>query len=678
MKFFSKTIHSDYTKLSIFLFSFFLILFPLNKFGQVDNEELKAGIFSLFYLFRDFNFLTLTSNYIDQLGPGVGLPLGQGLFFYPTNLFIFDYKIFFNITVILNLSIQFLFFQKINKLIFKKNFFYLSLFVLFLFSNFSYLYYTDWISCFTTYTLYFPTIYYSIKFLKKKELEDYLKILLVISLIIINGHLGFGVSLIFFLFPFVVMNNQYFFLKKKFFYLGIILFFMIILERTYSLTSVYLTTKDNITAFHEGYILKDYFYLIERILYIFNKFLFYILGIDIQKEIYPPNARIPSYGIIIFVSILYSFWILFKKKSKEIYYLNLILLIFFLLTFIPHEWLFSVFSGTWVLRDILNIICFILFVKLFINAKPLIKIFLKLCLLLSLLLFVESYVFLKNNSKYKFNKVNEINQNQILDLKKLVSTNKFNKVYISPDLYDDIENLKIPELIDLNILNTKSFVKYDIYPFNTWIKNQKLNSLRDPEFKMYASIYPEYEEINNQIFLNIFRINKLLIYEKNLSKINEKIYEKIGEFKTVNKKIIILNLKEQNTVLINNNSIDQIKNHNCGLYNSILCLIKKDFFFEANVVNFKRLKNLNYEITNTSNKEINYILPIISGNYWNEKNKIFSINPDFHVIKLQPYEKIILKYENYNFLIIRIISIFGLLFTFIMIFFLKYKVKWQK
>ena len=115
---------------------------------------------------------------------------------------------------------------------------------------------------------------------------------------------------------------------------------------------------------------------------------------------------------------------------------------------------------------------------------------------------------------------------------------------------------------------------------------------------MYASTYPKYTEINDQIFLNIFRINKLLIFEKNLPKINEKIYEKIGEFKTVNKKIIILNLKEQNTVLINNNSIDQIKNHNCGLYNSILCLIKKDFFFEANVVNFKRLKNLNYEITN--------------------------------------------------------------------------------
>ena len=82
------------------------ILFPLNKFGLTDNEELKAGIFSLFYLFRDFNFLTPTSNYIDQLGPGVGLPLGQGLFFYPTNLLIFDYKIFFNATVIFNLFIQ--------------------------------------------------------------------------------------------------------------------------------------------------------------------------------------------------------------------------------------------------------------------------------------------------------------------------------------------------------------------------------------------------------------------------------------------------------------------------------------------------------------------------------------------------------------------------------------------
>jgi len=195
---------------------------------------------------------------------------------------------------------------------------------------------------------------------------------------------------------------------------------------------------------------------------------------------------------------------------------------------------------------------------------------------------------------------------------------------------------------------------------------------------MYASTYPEYAEINDKIFLNIFRINKLLIYEKDLSRINKKIYEKIGEFKTLNKKILILSLKEQNSILINDNSIDQIKNHNCGLYNVIQCLIKKDFFYETNIVNFKRLNNLDYEITNTSSKEINYVLPIISDNYWNKKNKIFSINPDFHAIKLQPFEKIILKYENYNFLIIRIISIFGLLFTFIMIFFLKYKIRWQK
>ena len=678
MKFFSKTIHSDYTKLSILLFSFFIILFPLNKFGLTDNEELQAGIFSLFYLFRDFNFLTLASNYIDQLGPGVGLPLGQGLFFYPTNFLIFDYKIFFNATVIFNLFIQFVFFQKINKLIFKKKYFYLSIFVLFLFSNFSYLYYTDWISCFTTYTLYFPTIYYSIKFLKKKELEDYLKILLVTSLIIINGHIGFGVSLIFFLFPFIILNNQYFFLKNKFFYLGIFLFSIIIFEKTYSLTNVYFTTKDNIGAFHEGYIFKDYFYLIERIFYICNKFLSYILGIDILNKVHPPNARVPGYGIIIFISLIYSFWILFKKRSKDIYYLNLILLIFFVLSFIPHKWLFSVFSGTWVLRDILNIIGFILFIKLFINAKPFIKKILKLCLLLSLLSFVESYVFLKNNFKYKLNKINEKNKNQIIDFKKLVSTNNLEKVYISPDLYNDIENLKIPELIDLNIFNTKSFVKYDIYPFNTWIKNQKLNSVRNPELKMYASTYPKYTEINNQIFLNIFRINKLLIYEKNLSKIDKKIYKKIGEFKTINRKIIILSLKNQNSVLINNNSIDQIKNHNCGLYDAILCLIEKNFFFETNVVNFKRLKNLNYEITNTSDKEIIYVLPIIADNYWNKKNKIFSINPDFHGIKLQPNEKIILKYENHKFLIIRIISIFGLLFTFIVVFFMKYKIKWQK
>ena len=76
---------------------------------------------------------------------------------------------------------------------------------------------------------------------------------------------------------------------------------------------------------------------------------------------------------------------------------------------------------------------------------------------MSLLSFVESYVFLKNNFKYKLNKVNEKKQNQILDFKKLVSTNNLDKFYISPDLYKDIENLKIPELIDLNKVKYKKF-----------------------------------------------------------------------------------------------------------------------------------------------------------------------------------------------------------------------------
>ena len=86
-------------------------------------------------------------------------------------------------------------------------------------------------------------------------------------------------------------------------------------------------------------------------------------------------------------------------------------------------------------------------------------------------------------------------------------------------------------------------------------------------------------------------------------------------------KILILSLKNQNSVLINNNLIAQIKNHNCGLYDAILCLIEKNFFFETNVVKFKRIKNLNYEITNTSDKEIIYVLPIITDNYWNTKIK---------------------------------------------------------
>jgi hypothetical protein len=660
-------------KLIILTVIIFFILLPLNKFGLSDNEELKAGIFSLLILFRDFYLLNISANYIDQIGPGLSLPLGQGLFFFPTNLLIFNYKIFFNITILVNLLIQFGYIQKINKLIFKKSYFYLSLFILASFSNFSYLYYTDWISCLVTYSLYFPVIYYSIKYLDKKKIQDYLKILLFIALIIINGHIGFGVSLILFLIPFIIFNNQYFFLRNKYFYLGILLFIIIIFDRIYPLINIHLNTKTTATALHEGYVFQDFYYLIERIFYIFNKFISTIFEIDVFKEIYPPNARIPSYGLIIFVSLVYSLWIIIKKNSNKIYHLNKIFLFFFILCFFPHNWFPNFFSGTWILRDILNILSFILFIKLFISVKIKIKIILNLFLLTSVLAYPEAYVYLKNNFIYDLKQVDTKVINEPYYIEKLASNNNLNKIYIAPELFDDIEQLNIPEFINQNILDTKSFLKYDIYPFNTWIKNQKLNSLRNPEFKMYASTYPNFEEINNEVFFKIFRINKLLIYEKNLNKININIYEIVDKINTVNGNILILSLKNPNNIIIKHENIYKIKNHNCGLYEVMICLINNNFFSESSDIVFKRLKNLNYELINKSNKEINYLIPLISNNYWNKKNKIWSINPDLHVINLKPNETVLLKYLNIKILIIRLISIIAITFTFIIVFLFKFK-----
>ena len=105
----------------------------------------------------------------------------------------------------------------------------------------------------------------------------------------------------------------------------------------------------------------------------------------------------------------------------------------------------------------------------------------------------------------------------------------------------------------------------------------------------------------------------------------------------------------------------------------MICLINNNFFSESSDIVFKRLKNLNYELINKSNKEINYVIPLISNNYWNKKNKIWSINPDLHVINLKPNETVLLKYQNIKNLIIRLISIIAITFTFIIVFLFKFK-----
>ena len=671
---FNKFFESNFIKIILFIIVCSLILFPINKYGLTDNEELRAGIFSTIYFFKNFNLSDLFTNYSDTIGPGTGLPLGQGSFFYPTNLFLFNYQLFFNFTVILNLFIQFFYIRKINKLISHNEFFYLSALFLFSFPNLSYLYFTDWISCFNTFTFYIPIIYYCVKFLKKKQPTDYFKILLFISMIVYNGHIGFGISLVFFIIPLILLNNDYFFLKKKFFYLALIVMVVILIDRLFSLTDIYLGTKYTPSAIHEGYILEDYFYILKREAYLLNKVLSDIFGIQIFFEVHPPNARIPAYGLIIFISLIYSIKITLEKKSKKIMYLNIILIIFFLLSITKYEYLPSAISGVWVFRDILNILAFVLIVNLLTTQKGFLKYSLIFLILNSVVALPEAINHLKNFKKYPLNYIDNIikikpNTNEFHS--HLNSLNSFKKIYLGPDLYEDIQLMNNDYFVNKMILHTNDFLKYDIFPFNSWIKNQKLNSLREPKLKMYARTSPELHEINNNFFLNIFKIENILLYKKNINLIDKDLFNLINQIKTDQGVVLILQLKNIKNIILNSKKIEEIKNHKCGLYEVINCLIGQDFFLENDKIIFTRLGNLKYQIENVSNKDLDYLIPIISNNNWNLKKNIFSINPDLHVLTLKANSKVTLEYDNYNLKLLKLLSILTLIISILIVIFSK-------
>mgnify|MGYP006923605654 CR=1 FL=1 len=144
------------------------------------------------------------------------------MFFFPSSFLIFNFKIFYFVTILINLFIQFYYFKKIIYLISNKKNHIFPFIFLFNLPNFSYLHFSDWISSFTTFSLFIPIIYYSLKFQKKNYSTDLIKIVFFLCIIILNGHLGFSIYIIYFLIFFFDLN----FLECLFFLLIFFFFFI--------------------------------------------------------------------------------------------------------------------------------------------------------------------------------------------------------------------------------------------------------------------------------------------------------------------------------------------------------------------------------------------------------------------------------------------------------------------
>ena len=107
-----KNKQKNYLSLFFFVITASSILIPISIFGLTDNEEYKFGIFSSTYLYKDFSINNIFSTFVDFFGPGLNLPIGQGLFF-PTNIFSFNLKLFYLTTIFL-ICFYNLFISKIN------------------------------------------------------------------------------------------------------------------------------------------------------------------------------------------------------------------------------------------------------------------------------------------------------------------------------------------------------------------------------------------------------------------------------------------------------------------------------------------------------------------------------------------------------------------------------------
>ena len=123
------------------------------------------------------------------------MPIGQGLFFYPTSIFAFSYKLFILSTFILNIFIQYYFFLRISKLLgisnkYKYNFFVNAILVICL-ANFVYNYIDDWISLHTLYSIFFAKLFYLIKFKFRKKTNSLNKLTIFFLIGFLNGHLAY-------------------------------------------------------------------------------------------------------------------------------------------------------------------------------------------------------------------------------------------------------------------------------------------------------------------------------------------------------------------------------------------------------------------------------------------------------------------------------------------------------
>tara|TARA_B100001059_G_scaffold236655_1_gene288734 strand:- start:650 stop:2680 length:2031 start_codon:yes stop_codon:yes gene_type:complete len=666
----------------IFLSTFLIFTIPILIYGVPDLEEHEWSGFTLKIL--SDNYFNPFIFYYDLAGPGTRLPLGSGLFNFPTIFFIENKKVYYFSTILICFFIQTLYLKKLLKYFnIHKNFYLLNFFYLFSISFFCYVYINEWALNPFLQVSFFPVIfYYSIKYLKKEKSIDLFKLAFFIAYIHINIHVVSSFSNCIYIILFFLLNKKFFFLKKFYFYIAFLFFLFLIGENLYNFI-IEILKYENIEREIQGqFHLKHFFSGI----YLFLSFFEQIVNLDLPiVEPYESiDARLPFSGIIFYIAIYKSIEILALKKSEEVFQINILFLIFTILSFLSFSEKLYYVSGIWTFRDFYNFLSVILF-GLFlkdIKIEKLKKMLIFISFLFSVVFYFQNVNFIgskenfntvKTNVRFKDEKMHKFFSN--------IKNEKFNKIYLTEEVFSDFRLSNS----DLTLKNNKSNIfsisdleKYGLYPFTFYFKFSAKNSLRKPMIKMHSPIEPNFDEINNEFFLDLFNIKHILAYEYELKNINMNYFEILKKERVGNTNLVLLLKNRSNFLTINKDSLQKLRLKKCEKYEKVKCLIDNKVEFDFNDrIRFTRIGLNKYKIQNLSNEEVNFLLPFTFEMNWKySEREIFDIQKTLMFIKLNSNEEGVIYNFDYYRTVLKLISF--TLFLLSIIFFFLQKLKYYR
>ena len=614
-----------------------LLVLPVAIFGINDLEEYQLGYFTLkTYI----NFpLSFFYEYVDFYGPGVKLPIGHFPILHPSNIFLFNTQLHFFFYYFINLTIQFIFFKKIFKLIFRENH-YIVFFIIFSISNFNYSYSDDWPGAHFVITIFFPSFYYLLKFLQKKNDLSFYKFIFFISFGFLNGHLGhLSMQYIFFIF-FIFFNNHFFFFKEKRFYIGAVIFYIICSPTIYHLFNEFFFFGSELPPTTQpNYTIKQF------LLSLFSPFI---------NNDWPYN-RAPYFGIFVLVAIMLSLKNIFNhNSSRKIYFLDRIFLLFVFFSLTSFSKYFYIISGIWTFRDIYNVLSIIVIFH-FLKTK--------VSYLNSIMIFQIFFVFMSMYFNINYIDKDKINYFHKANIKSDIFEKKNNsfvvnayKTFLSPKINQKIRN----GFKKNGIFAITDLIFKDYAPFNGWFKNYSVDDFQTPSTKMHGKIDGNYKDLNNINYLKNFLIEEIVFFESEISKINIEKFIITKEIKLDNDIIIFAKIKEKGFPVLKNRDFEF---SNCNQNEKkIKCIIRDNTIIKD--ITIKKIGFNKFQFYNNSDNEVNIIFPFSDIQNWKSATSNLKKELNFKrigILNLKKNNVTTFKYIDKLRIILKVISLFTLL-----------------